>query len=227
MKRLTSRYGPRTLLLGLLCLFAAETASSNTHLGVPSEDMVTLKLSGGANSCSFSGHDSMAFFRVKADGSLEAQPFVVPLGRTLIITDMVLRARPGSPTGVQWNGSHSLILELGFDAGSGTEIVAGLPAIPILNEFDGLSKDLGGALHLTGGIAAQEGVELCGVARLINNNFGGGTQMIGGHIHGYFASAQSPIMGSVPAIGPQAMAIMILGMLLSGVAYLEVKRRTA
>lgn len=58
-----------------------------THMGVPVSDHVTLNWasSGSTTACGSSGD---AFFRVLPDGQVESAPFVVPAGRSLVVTDM-------------------------------------------------------------------------------------------------------------------------------------------
>ncbi len=77
---------PRCLMSALLLVIPALLAAEVTHVGVPANDLVTLQvISGARNGCGSAKFDVV---RVLSDGTLSADPFRVPDGRQLIVTEL-------------------------------------------------------------------------------------------------------------------------------------------
>ena len=67
-------------------LIPALSAGDLTHVGVPANDLVTLQvISGARNGC---GSTKFDVVRLLADGTTAADPFRVPEGRQLIVTEL-------------------------------------------------------------------------------------------------------------------------------------------
>jgi hypothetical protein len=73
-------------VIPVLMLIPALFAGDVTHLGVPANDLVTLQvITGARNGCGSAKFDVV---RVLPDGSSSADPFRVPEGRELIVTEL-------------------------------------------------------------------------------------------------------------------------------------------
>ncbi len=57
-----------------------------THMGVPTDQLV--RLAGVLNNESFCGINGLALHKARPSGQIEDQPFIVPVGKRLVITDL-------------------------------------------------------------------------------------------------------------------------------------------
>ncbi len=196
----------------------AVPAAAQTHLGVPVEDLVTLRTTSLENTmlCG-SDFQNLAFFRLQPDGSLESQPFVVPAGRALVVTDAEIVATPGNAVST-WSSETALSVGLKLPGQGETLLVS---PVPILDDFSGSSTVLGADVHLTAGVVAGEGSELCAFARQETSGTTAVARVRSAMVHGYLTTPGQQGPSSVPAVGPAGLALLGGALALFGVAALR------
>lgn len=131
------------------------TSAPVTHMGQSVDDHVSLITgSGGGTTCP---PDQLAAFRQQADGNFPFDEFVVPDGKTFVITDLAIgiRERPGD----DWVAGGNLIsFQLGIGPGASDRVwVASIQ----IDDLMAQSEEAWYTDHLVSGVAVGPGQRVC------------------------------------------------------------------
>ena len=119
------------LLVVCLLLFASGFSyAQTTHMGVPENDMLTLHTACEKLSCLVSKNSFSLWFRTPSDGTNDGNPFVIPEGQVLVVTDL------------DWRFEHPDAKEL-----DGTQIVLQFGRINLANQSQNLVAVSQGTFH--------------------------------------------------------------------------------
>lgn len=137
----------------------AFAADETTHLNVPTGRLIHLKPRFAASGHCVQSDSQFDMVRVKATGDLADEPFVVPAGKQLIVTDITWYGRPrANATFVPGRSLLARVLVYPSSAPTSLREVHRTPPVMVTSET--ASSLLGSSQSLTSGlrIAAKNGV---------------------------------------------------------------------
>ena len=126
-----------------------------THMGQNVSDHVSLVTGGGGSTTCPSGQ--LAAFRQFSDGNVPFQEFVVPEGKTFVITDLAIGIRERA--GNDWVAGNDLIsFQLGIGPGATRRLwVASIQ----IDDLMAQSEEAWYTEHLVSGVAVGPGQRIC------------------------------------------------------------------
>jgi hypothetical protein len=162
------------------------TAHAATHIGtVSSSDLVTL-VSGysGTNPCGGLSFSNRAFFRVWPNGTQGTSPFVIPVDKRLVITDVKWSAYGGPGGTAPLDQGASLVFAIYLKNSVNQNLV--YSSAPIALNADNIIGKPGAIDHLTAGIVVGSGAAaICPSAGQSTQNWGAVLYVDQVVLHGY------------------------------------------
>jgi hypothetical protein len=146
----TSRKTGVILFAVVLCAAPEARAAATTHMGQKIEDHVVLTMVQPGLACPAVLH------RVGLDGILSEQPFRVPTGRVLVVTDVDWSAFPGEFS----EPGDSVRLQIML-ATSGVNLLPSFQSSAVIRGAHGVP---GTSEQLTTGFALERGTPICAIA---------------------------------------------------------------
>ena len=183
-----SRSTTRLVLGGGLAAIAAtlSAASPDSHMGQQVANHVVLSSQPGSNPCG--GIDDFRLERVLASGKLE--PFHIPVGRALVVTDVEWQARPIAEDG-EFKPGSSVFMSIRLGDGSFGPHAFRSRMIPITEETK--TAQAGSSEQLTTGFVVRSGVNICpGVSFAFGDQFSGAERLVKVILRGYLIDMPEP-----------------------------------